>query len=164
MKEVWKEIPGYDGAYEVSNKGRVRKTIILKTDGGGHKYQRVNLDGKTNYVHRLVATAFLGEPPFEGAVVNHKDFDTRNNTAENLEWVTQRDNVRHATILMAKPKRKCRRSNTGHKYIYVDRKGGYVVSVRQLGLRGRFKTIDEAVAFRDLEMKRWRENAFCADE
>ena len=79
MKEIWKPVVGHEGRYEVSSLGRVRETKILKVDGGGHRYSRVNIDGSTRYVHRLVADSFLDKPDYDKAVVNHKDFDTRNN-------------------------------------------------------------------------------------
>lgn len=163
MSETWRPVPGFEGRYEVSNMGRVREIRVLKTDGGGHRYSRVGIDGHTQYVHRLVALAFLGEPPSSRAVVNHKDFNTRNNSAENLEWITQTENVRHATQRMKKPKTICRESNTGHKYITHDGRR-YRVRIKQLGVYKRFESLDESVEYRNEVMKTWRKNAFCADE
>lgn len=100
--EKWKNVVGYEGLYAVSNKGRVRKMghgsyggrimTPMEINGG---YLRVRLtkgeESKTFLVHRLVAMAFLSNPD-NLPTVNHKDFDTRNNTVENLEWMTQREN------------------------------------------------------------------------
>lgn len=101
MEEVWKEIPGWPG-YEVSNHGRVfgrRLNRILKISFDRRGYPRVYLNrtGKPQPqpVHRLVAMLFV-EGYFDGAVVNHKDGNKRNNFAHNLEWVTSAQNVRHA--------------------------------------------------------------------
>lgn len=160
--ERWRPIPGYEGRYEASNLGRIRETRVLKTDGGGHRYPRVNIDGRTQYVHRLVALAFLGDPPSSGAVVNHKDFNRKNNSAENLEWVTQTENMRHAAQRMRKPKTVCRKSNTGHKYISYDG-SKYRVQIKQIGADKRFGSLEESVEYRDEVMKTWRKNAFCAD-
>lgn len=87
--------------YEVNNHGEVRNKRngrILKPqlnrDGG---YQRVNLDGRHRYIHRLVADAFFaGE--HDGIDVNHIDGNRLNNDLTNLEWCTRKENIRHAYI------------------------------------------------------------------
>lgn len=102
MIELWKDIEGWEGLYQVSNKGRIKsvrrnKVKVLDTNSSG--YIRVQLcDNKRRKkvsVHRLVATAFV-QGYFEGAVVNHKDLDRTNNCSDNLEWCTPSDNQRHA--------------------------------------------------------------------
>ena len=117
--EIWKDIPGYEGAYQISNYGRVKslqrtlphklhgiwhiKERILKvnhTGPGKNKYAGVMLhNGHGNMtsmkIHRLVAEAFIPNP--EGKPqVNHKDGNTLNNHMDNLEWVTGLENVTHA--------------------------------------------------------------------
>lgn len=110
--EQWKQISGFD-RYAISSYGRVKRLSsitcakaghILKPAvrggrGGWHGYLFVTLcgdDGKSNgVIHVLVAEAFIGQRP-SGAVVNHKDGDRHNNRMENLEWVTQSQNVLHA--------------------------------------------------------------------
>ena len=77
---------------EVSDGGDLRlegKDLLTRADKNA-QYQLLNLS-----VHRLIALAFLGPSPFDGAVVNHLDGDPRNNRASNLEWVTQSENLRH---------------------------------------------------------------------
>ena len=101
--EFWLPVPGFERRYLVSSKGRVQRLIgsrgsgLLKI-GGTQRYRQVRLSGfdkvQRRDVHRLVAQAFLGDHP--GLVVNHKDGDRYNNNLENLEWVTQRENVLHA--------------------------------------------------------------------
>lgn len=104
--EVWKAIEGTDGRYEVSNTGKVRSLSYGNTgkpkelkpwNNGG--YDRVNLQAggkKTNFlVHRLVATAFLPNPENKPEV-NHKDGDKHNNSCDNLEWSTRKENLHHA--------------------------------------------------------------------
>lgn len=115
MTEVWRDIPGYEGRYQVSDQGRVRsvdryvrgvskkgaeytrklKGVVLRT-GDCRGYLIVNLSPTgTIAVHILVARAFVpGE--VRGYDVNHKDGVKTNNTAGNLEWVTKGRNQQHA--------------------------------------------------------------------
>jgi HNH endonuclease/NUMOD4 motif len=109
--EEWRPVPGYL-AYEVSNRGRVRRCrgargwaaghVLRPAAGrGGHLYVILaDGNGKTrkHYVHRLVAMAFVGPPPFEDAFVLHQDDDAANNRPENLYWGTHQDNVLDAKL------------------------------------------------------------------
>lgn len=115
MIEVWKDIKGYEGYYQVSSEGRVKrlsrsfecsstfsgkmtlKELILKpryskkSRGLKHGYLRVSLRGVNVCVHRLVAEAFIPNPdnkPF----VDHIDTDIDNNRVSNLRWVTASEN------------------------------------------------------------------------
>ena len=110
--EIWKDIPGFEGYYQVSNLGKVRHlfkhyTKIKKTTIDSWGYEAislcVNYVPSTRKIHRLVALAFIPNPenkPF----VNHKDGNKLNNRLENLEWVTQSENVRHAyDVLKRRP-------------------------------------------------------------
>ena len=92
--EIWKEIEGYEGLYEVSNLGRIKslqKDIILKNRLSKRGYYLVSLykNGKstTKWVHRLVAKAFISNPD-NLPQINHKDENSLNNCADNLEWCT----------------------------------------------------------------------------
>lgn len=98
LKEIWKDIEGWEGYYKISSLGRVLSVkrgiykILDENSGGYLRVQLCNNDKKQRpFVHRLVAKAFV-DGYFEGADVNHKDFDRHNNTAENLEWVTKSQN------------------------------------------------------------------------
>lgn len=124
---IWKPVDGYEGLYEVSNKGQVRS--VERVNHNGHKYKgqilrcraindylavTLSKNGieKQFTVHRLVATAFCGTPNEE---VNHKDGNKRNNCADNLEWVTRLENIRHAHETGLVPKGKGSRSKRSSK-------------------------------------------------
>jgi len=105
MTEVWKDVPGYEGRYEVSDLGHVRNAVglVLKPNRMTHNYTCVHLykgGGKSSRsvytIHRLVASAFL-ENPRALREVNHKNFDRSDNRVVNLEWVSHKENMRHAT-------------------------------------------------------------------
>ncbi len=95
--EEWKVIEGTDKTYYVSNKGRVKSkagynTILLKPYITRYGYQRLDImyDGKkvSKFVHRLVASAFLPLPQNIDYQLHHKDFNSSNNAADNLEWLS----------------------------------------------------------------------------
>lgn len=100
----WRPVKGYEGLYEVSNLGQVRsfysgEAKILKpyVDKDGYLCVHLHKNGKgyAKKVHRLVASAFIpniGDKP----QVNHIDGDKTNNTVDNLEWVTSKENMHHA--------------------------------------------------------------------
>ena len=109
--EIWKDVKGYEGIYQVSNTGLVRSIdrvnsrgakikgrVLAQAEGkGGYKVVCLSKEGKAKEgkVHRLVAQAFienLGDLP----QVNHIDGDKENNEVENLEWVTAKRNIEHA--------------------------------------------------------------------
>ena len=114
MEEIWKDIKGYEGLYQVSNMGRVKsleRTVwngkgyyktperILKAGANGDGYLSVNLckDGrkKPYYVHRLVVQAFI-ENTQNLPEINHKNEDKTDNRVENLEWCNRSYNVEYS--------------------------------------------------------------------
>ncbi len=106
MMEIWKAIKGYEGFYEVSNYGNVRslkynKVKVMAKVFIGRKrmhYHGVHLrfGGKceTLKIHRLVAIAFIPNPENKPNI-NHVDSNRLNNNIDNLEWCTQKENIRH---------------------------------------------------------------------
>lgn len=102
MIERWKEVKGYEGLYEISNKGRIWSNISgrhLRITRGTRRYGQVVLyrsgESKSYLAHRLVAGHFLRKPS-DKEMVNHKDGNRFNNDVRNLEWVTPSENVQHA--------------------------------------------------------------------
>lgn len=139
MKEIWKDIEGYEKLYQVSNWGRVKslkfgKERILKVTKDAKGYLTICLykDGKTkNYkVHRLVALAFLPNPD-NLPQVNHKDEDKTNNRVENLEWCSAEYNMNYGTR-----NKRCSESNTNNskqsKKVLCLETGKIYPSIRQV--------------------------------
>ena len=84
--------------YEITREGQVinkHSNRILKPQPNGKGYLRVILGGKRYFVHRLVAEKFIPNPENKEQV-NHKDGNKLNNNADNLEWVTNKENRKHA--------------------------------------------------------------------
>lgn len=102
MTEEWKDVPGWEGMYKISNLGRVlsvRKNQIKPSEPNNYGYLRLacyDMERKQKFfIHKLVAQAFV-DGWFEGAVVNHIDGNKQNNVWTNLEWCSRSDNNRHA--------------------------------------------------------------------
>lgn len=123
MSEVWKDIPNYEGKFQASNLGRIKRLKHTKiTDKGnlkdvderietlrndGENYFTVDLeDNKFHQVHRVIAETFIPNPENK-PIVNHIDGNMSNNKVSNLEWVTQKENMIHyANELGVKNKKK----------------------------------------------------------
>ncbi len=109
MEEVWEDIEGYDGAYRVSNTGKVKsfkmkyspRGNFLKPAIHSYGYRKVTLrkDGKSKqvFLHRLVAETFI-EKIQRGMVINHKDENKANNRVDNLEIITSRENTMYSRL------------------------------------------------------------------
>lgn len=107
--EVWKDIDNWEGIYQISNYGRLKSFKqsengkILKITNKPNSYLSVVLckqyEGKITReswkLHRLVAKAFLKNPN-NLPEVNHIDFNKHNNEVDNLEWVSKKENTKHA--------------------------------------------------------------------
>lgn len=92
--EIWKDIDGFDGRYQVSTWGRVKnQTGILSPISVRRGYLTVDLKGKRFMIHRLVAQSFLENFSLEKQV-HHKDGNNQNNNIENLECLTQTEHMR----------------------------------------------------------------------
>ena len=99
MEEIWKDIEGYEGKYQISNLGRIRILKIMILQETKHGYISINLykNGKSRRqtVHRLVAKHFI--PNLQNKrCVNHIDSNRKNNRVDNLEWCTDKENMQHS--------------------------------------------------------------------
>jgi len=130
-QEEWRDVPFAIGFYQVSSLGRIRShsrggkpqpgwTIMkgARQPAGYVKLHSLRFHGRAEswWLHRLVAFAFLGPPPFEGAEVRHMDGNPANNRADNLKWGThtenQRDIVRHGRARHGEDNHRTTLSNT----------------------------------------------------
>lgn len=110
--EIWKDISGYEGKYQVSNIGRVKslqrwsgtkyynreqilKNHINKRNGYVYVYLTKNNKSKNVRLHRLVAKAFIPNPN-DYDDINHKDCNRTNNNVDNLEWCTRSYNIKYS--------------------------------------------------------------------
>lgn len=166
MEEIWKDIKGYEGLYQVSNLGNIksfefrnnrgifkREKILYKSTRSG--YYTVNLCKntirKSKQVHRLVAEAFIPNP-LNKKIVNHIDFDRKNNKVENLEWCSQKENVNWSRTRMCK-RRKKPMTNTGERYIIFRKENNtYRVCVDRKEYEPQ-KTLEDAIKLRDKILK-----------
>lgn len=149
--EIWKDIIGYEGLYQISNYGRIKsierkvkynnsfrnvKEKIRKSFIGNQGYERIELSrdrkNKKYNVHRLVAETFIPNL-FNKETVNHKNGIKTDNKVENLEWATRSENELHAYKTgLAKNTEKQR--NAVRKYC----KENYTKPIIQLDLEGNF--------------------------
>lgn len=105
--EQWRPVVGYEGIYEVSSLGRVKRIVpterMKKPTKNSRGYLLVVLFkdsvGKMIYVHALVARAFIGSRPTPGHEVNHKNAIKTVNHADNLEYLTKKENMQHSVMM-----------------------------------------------------------------
>jgi hypothetical protein len=142
--EVWKPVVGYEGYYEVSNYGKVRNVkkgqsrrvnhvLALAKCPQGYLYVGIRKDGyetrKTYRVHRLVASAFIGECPV-GYEVNHLNGVKDDNRVCNLQYVTPKENTRHSIIELG------RQAPKGERHGRAKLNNDDVLTIRALALSG----------------------------
>lgn len=117
MSEIWKDIEGYEGFYQVSDMGRVKslarmsknkngrplpireRILSIRTNEGKHIKVTLSNESYTKdfLVHILVARHFISNPN-DRQMINHIDHDPTNNNDWNLEWTTMRENVTHGLL------------------------------------------------------------------
>ena len=176
MEEIWKSVKNYDGFYEVSNRGNLRSLdrvsatsagVIKRTKGkvlkntfknNGYLTVMFSVQGisKRCHVHRIVAEAFIGNPLIK-PMVNHKNGNKKDNCADNLEWVTHCENVKHAVknglITVGENKSYCKLSSEKVKAIRrlfrINPKFHKVNLAKKLGVR-------DTTIHKIIKNKRWK--------
>lgn len=146
--EEWRDIPGYEGLYQVSNTGRVKSLLRLDAKGRrikgkmmmlrpSHKgYLKVPLTKggkqKNKFVHNLVVFTFIGTKP-EGMQCNHKNGNKKDNHLDNLEYCTGSYNVLHAYRVLDRPS-----ALTGEKHWNAKLTQDDIVKIRELYKTGNY--------------------------
>lgn len=151
-------VPGYNGLYMVSNRGRVKsldryvkhssgewqlkRGRILKPAKDRNGYLKVQLSkdgkGKLFFVHRLVAMAFIPNPN-NLPMINHKDENPSNNCVDNLEWCTQKYNVNYGTAIERMRKKNINNEKTSKPVLQYTTDGKFVrewPSMKECGRNG----------------------------
>lgn len=140
-QEVWKNVLGFEGRYQISNKGRlksfVRKAPLIMSPGTGtHGYMYALLrkgDGKKHVrlIHRLVVESFIGPIP-KKMDVNHKDGQRKFNHIENLEMMSRSENQLHAFRVLHRLIKPPRGEEHGHAVLNEKK----VIKIRELKKNG----------------------------
>ena len=117
--ETWRPVVGFEGAYSVSDRGRVRNEVtgkVLKGRNNLYGHYTVQLRGRTKMVHRLVAESFIGPAPEGKPLVLHWDDDKNNNRVSNLRWGTQSDNIQDSVRNGSHSKASRKECPNGHPF------------------------------------------------
>lgn len=137
---VWKDVPGYDGRYSVSNKGEVKRlehidrfgkllserTLLQSVINDGHR--QVTFDGRKRFlVHYLVLLAFVGDRPTPKTQIRHLDSDPGNNELSNLRYGTARENALDAHALRVEKERR-----TGQPRYSIERAFAIAACLKEL--------------------------------
>lgn len=148
--EIWKDVVGYEGLYQVSSYGNVKSVKRARTihDKRGRDFEAPipekilsttqknrylgvmlyrNNEKKRHLVHRLVAEAFVPNPNNLNEV-NHIDENTKNNNAFNLEWVTHKQNMNHGTL----PERRRHFNTFKSPIIQLDKNGTIIAEYESI--------------------------------
>lgn len=150
MDEIWKDVPGYEGYYQVSNIGNVKsldrvvshkrynkehvsEKILSPKKHGGYLSVRLCGDGKRKLflVHRVVMLAFVGNPSKEQIDINHKNSNKKDNRLINLEYCTRSENIKHSYLNGTHPSgedhHNSKFTNKERKEIYLLKQKGYTL-------------------------------------
>ena len=145
--EEWRDIPGYEGCYQASNLGRiksVRRGIIMRPFSNG-RYQQIilSVSGKKSIptIHRLVMEAFVGKSEL---TIDHKDGNKINNRLDNLEYVTNHENIQRYFAGKRDLPFGVYRSKSGRSFHAVLSRNKKDIHI------GTFQTVEDAVLAREI--------------
>ena len=139
MKEIWKDIEGYEGLYQVSNLGRVKslhyskeKIIKLRKNKSGYLEANLCKEGKVKIMmaHRLVANAFISNPKNKEQV-DHINTIRDDNRVENLRWATRSENINNP-LTKEKQKKSLKGINLGCKNHFYGKKGKDCINSKRI--------------------------------
>lgn len=160
QQEIWRDIPDYEGRYQVSNLGRIKsfnyrnpKGKIVKGFIAKDGYERIALwnhcKSRKYQIHRLVALAFLPNP-YNYPIINHKNEIRNDNRVENLEWCTYSYNATYGMAVERNIKNKIKpiirinkKDGTEREYISINeaaRQNGIISQNIVACLKGRRKS------------------------
>lgn len=150
MKEIFKTIES--SSYSISNIGNIRNDKtgrIIKTYINNSGYRIVNLFGKCHCVHRLVAKAFVPNPN-NLSDVNHKDENKLNNNANNLEWLSHKDNMNYGSVKKKISITLNNKDDFGDK-VYIGKLASYFMKCLSPTLKQHNRTIGCGIIVNDVE-------------
>lgn len=132
-EEIWKDIPGLNGKYCISNYGNVKSVNYhnskiqknIKSNKDKQGYLRIKIHGITYKVHRLVALVFIPNP-YNFPCVNHKDENKSNNHLDNLEWCNHSYNAKYGKSAIERAN-KLRNGACSKKVEQLDKKTGEII-------------------------------------
>lgn len=148
--EIWKDIVGAEGSYQVSNLGNIRTLdrILLRKDGRtqrkkgqpivirlnpqtGYYEFKLNLSGRlyVKKVHRVVAEAFIPNHDLTKVCVNHKNGNKLDNHVENLEWVSYSENLKHSYDFLNRP---VNSTSVKHRNVICKFPNGELIEIRSI--------------------------------
>lgn len=171
MQEIWKNIDGYEGKYQISNLGNVKslnyggrgyaRNLVPKINNSGRLWVELMKDGKKRQflIHRLVGMAFIPNPD-NLPQINHKDENPKNNRVDNLEWCTNLYNFHYSFDRHPERHRKRQYNPTGKKKVHHNRIDVNVWQIDKAGNKIKLWN-DVSTIARELGVHQWSVTQCC---